>query len=229
MSSFFPNNYLLTLKNKNVLVLVFIFLVFILSGCAAYTKSEQSAHPDSVRISQENSLGQSFVASYDGLQGISLFLKPDPESAGELTLSLYQGSDSDQLVDSAAVQTSDIDSAGFHSFSFTPIIDSNGLDYFFELTYDGTGNVQVGSAPGNSYLSGAQYIDRTAQNSQSAFRLLYTPTPMLFGLFLEGITWIGYLCLTILIFGLPGWATLSWLIPPWTKLTWISKISLSIG
>ena len=227
MPSIFPNNYLLTLKPKKVLV--FIFLLFILSGCAAYTKSEQPAHPDTVRISQENSLGQSFVASYDGLQGISLFLKPGPESGGELTLSLYQGSDSDQLIDSAAIQTSEIDSAGFHSFSFTPITDSTGLDYFFELTYDGTGNLQVGSAPGNSYLSGAQYIDGAAQNSQSAFRLHYAPTPMLLGLFLEGITWIGYLCLAILIFGLPGWASLSWLFPPWKKLNWISKISLSIG
>jgi hypothetical protein len=76
MPSIFPNNYLLTLKPKKVLV--FIFLLFILSGCAAYTMSEQPAHPDTVRISQENSLGQSFVACFDGLQGISLFIKPGP-------------------------------------------------------------------------------------------------------------------------------------------------------
>ncbi|MBK5107583.1 MAG: hypothetical protein JJE12_05610 [Anaerolineales bacterium] len=227
MPSFFPNNYLLTLKTKKVVI--FIFLVFILSGCAAYTKIEQPAHPDTVRISQENSLGQSFVASYDGLQGISLFLKPGPETSGELTLSLYQGSDTEQLIDSVTIQTSEIKAAGFHRFLFTPISGSNGLDYFFELTYDGSGYLRIGSAPGNSYLSGAQYIDGAAKNSQSAFRLHYVPTSMLLGLFLEGITWIGYLCLAILIFGLPGWASLSWLFPPWKKLNWISKISLSIG
>ena len=227
MHSISPNNHLLMLKPKKVIIL--IILAFILSGCAALTKSEQPAHPTNVHINQDHQVGQSFIARYDGLQGISLFLKPIQEPSGDLTLSLFEQKGSDQPIGSAAIHSSQIDAAGYHSFVFEPIPGSTGEDFFFELTFDGTGEFEVGSAPGKTYLSGAQYLDGIAQNSQSAFRLNYAPTNMFIGLFYEGFSWIGYLILAMLMLALPGWAALSWLFPPWNKLNWISKSSLSIG
>lgn len=227
MSSTTPNNYLLMSKPKKVII--FIILAFILSGCAALTKGEQPAHPTIVQINQDHQLGQSFVARYDGLQGVSLFLKPIQDPSGELTLSIFEQRGSDHPIGSAAIQSSEVDAAGYYSFTFEPIPGSTGEDFFFELTYDGSGEIEVGSAPGTTYLSGSQYLDGNPQNSQSAFRLNYAPTNMLIGLFFEGLSWIGYLILAMLMLALPGWAALSWLFPPWKKLNWISKISLSIG
>jgi len=227
MSSITPNNYLLMLKPKKVII--FIILAFILSGCAALTKSEQPAHPTIVQINKEHQLGQSFVARYDGLQGVSLFLKPIQDPSGELTLSIFEQRGSDHPIGSAGIQSSEIDAAGYYSFTFEPIPDSNAEDLFFELTYDGSGEIGVGSAPGKTYLSGAQYLDGNPKNSQSAFRLNYALTNMLIGLFFEGLSWVGYLILAMLMLALPGWAAFSWLFPPWKKLNWISKISLSIG
>jgi hypothetical protein len=227
MTSISPNNNILMMKLVKIIIL--LTLAIIISGCGVYTKSEQAAHPELVRISQENQLGQSFVARYDGLQGISLFLKPGQDSSGEITLSLFEKSDYPQALRSSTIQSSEIESAGFYNFPFFPINNSAADSYYFELTFDGEGNIRAGSAPGNSYLSGAQYLDGTAQNSQTTFRLNYSSTPLALGLFLEGLSWIGYLILAILMFALPGWAALSWLFPPWKNINWISKFSLSIG
>lgn len=221
--------YHMFLKMKLVKIILFLTLAVILSACGAYAKSEQAAHPELVRISQDNQLGQTFVARYDGLQGISLFLKPGQDPSGDLTLSLYEKRDSPQALRSSTIQNSEIKAAGFFNFPFAPISNSAAVSYFFELNFDGNGNIRAGSAPGNSYLSGAQYLDGTPQNSQSAFRLNYSSAQLILGLFVEGLSWIGYLILAILMFALPGWAALSWLFPPWKKIFWISKISLSIG
>ena len=227
MSSKSP--YAMFIKMKLVKIILFLTMAVILSGCGAYAKSEQAAHPELVRISQDNQLGQTFVARYDGLQGISVFLKPGQDPSGELTLALYEKSDSPQALRSSTIQNTEIKAAGFFNFPFAPIRKSAAESYYLELTFDGSGNIRAGSAPGNSYLSGAQYLGGTPQNSQSAFRLNYSTTPLILGLFLEGLSWIGYLILAILMFALPGWAALSWLFPPWNKIYWISKISLSIG
>ena len=101
MSSISPNNYILMMKLVKIIMI--FTLAIILSGCGAYTKIEQAAHPELVRISQENQLGQSFVARYDGLQGISLFLKPGQDSSGELTLSIFEKSDSPQALRSSTI------------------------------------------------------------------------------------------------------------------------------
>ena len=210
-------------------VFVFLLFGFVLSACASYTKNEQPAHPDFVRITEENQLGQTFSASYDGLNEISLFLKASPETSGELTLTLYPGSTPEQAIRTALIKSAEIDTAGLYNFTFNPIDKSSGEDYLFELSYAGPGNLRIGSSPGNSYLSGAQYLDGIAQNAQTTFRSSYSPTPMLLGLIAEGFTWMGYFILATAIFILPGWSGLSWLLPTWKNFSWISKSILSIG
>ena len=210
-------------------VFFFIILAFIFTGCATYTRNEQPTHPEFIQLSNENRIGQSFLARFDGLQGISLYLKPAQDSSGDLNLDLYARKGDVEPLDTAAIQISDMAGAGYYNFAFSPIPKSTAQDYYFEISYDGSGNIKVGSAPGNTYLSGAQYIDGIAQNSQSSFRSDYHPAQVFTGLAAEGLLWLGLLTIAILMFALPGWAALGWLFPPWIKLNWISKICLSIG
>ena len=178
---------------------IFVFAL-ILSSCAGFTRSEQPARPDLTRIGQNQKLGQSFIARYDGLELISVFIKPVQDSTGDVTLSLYEEIDSIQPKRSSSLLSSDIKVPGRINFQFDPIQKSAGEGYYFELEFNGEGDIRVGSAPGNSYLSGAQYLDGIPQNSQSTFSLGYSASQMLAGLFLEGISWIGYLLLGLFLF-----------------------------
>lgn len=209
--------------------LLLFLLALILASCTPYISNEQSTHTDFLSITQENQVGQTFVASYDGLQGISLFLKPLQEQNATIQLILYEGRNSSAPIRATSVRSADITKPGFYNFNFETIDNSTGKDYFFELSYPGTGKLRVGSATGNSYLEGAQYLDGIAINSQTSFQLSYAVSPMLIGLISEGLKWGLYLILTIFMFVIPGWAALNWLLPGWKNFNQVTKITLSLG
>jgi hypothetical protein len=218
-----------TLKIRFGEYLLLILLALILTSCAPYTTDEQSAHTDFLTLSQANQVGQTFVAGYDGLQGISIFIKPGQEPNAKVNLILYEGRNSSAEIRSTSIRSAEISKPGFYNFNFEPIDNSTGKDFFFELTYQGSDKIRVGSAPGNSYLEGAQYLDGSANNSQTSFHSSYAVSPMLIGLFSEGLKWIWYLALTIFLFVIPGWAALSWLLPGWKQIIPVTKIILSLG
>ncbi len=219
----------ISLKSWPIQFISIFLLPLLLTACATFTRSEQPTHPETIVLSNENPVGQSFVARYDGLQGISVYLKATQDSSGDVTLDLYEREDAKEPLGTAAIPISDISVAGFYDFTFSPLPESTAQDYFFEISYAGPGNIKVGSGPGNTYLSGAQYSAGTAQNAQTSFRLDYRPSLVFAGLAAEGLLWIGLLALAVLLFALPGWAALSWLYPPWTNTNWIAKTCLSIG
>jgi hypothetical protein len=210
------------------IVLFFIFTL-IFSSCAPFTRNEQSAHTEFIQLENGEQVGQSFVARYDGLQGITIFLKPDPNDLGELSLDLFNRQGDIKPIRSSSFPISDISSSGFYNFVFSPINESTGQDYFYRLALNGSGVVNVGSAPGNSYLSGAQYYNGLALNSQSAFRLDYAPSIAALGIIKEGLRWFGLLIAGLFLIAVPGWAALSWLFPPWKSLNWFSKLGLASG
>lgn len=210
------------------IVVFFIFTLMIVS-CAPFTRNEQSAHSEFIQLENRDNLGQSFVARYDGLQGITVFLKPETDVQGELTLDLFSNMDDKKPVRSSSLQLSDISSSGFYNFGFSPIIESTNGDYFYKLSCNGSGKINVGSAAGNTYLSGGQYFNGTSLNSQSTFRLDYAPDSVLSGLIKEGLGWLGLLFAGLFLLAIPGWAVLAWSFPPWKSINWISKLGLALG
>ncbi|MCK4726182.1 MAG: hypothetical protein KAT29_10275, partial [Anaerolineales bacterium] len=142
---------------------------------------------------------------------------------------MFSGSEEDDPIRTSLFPLSDISSPGFVNFPFQPIVESTGQDYFFSLTLDGPGMARVGSAAGNSYLSGAQYLSGEAQNSQTSFRLDYAPSLALFGVFEDILRWTALLIAGLFLVAVPGWAALSWLYPPWKSINWISKLGLAVG
>jgi hypothetical protein len=129
----------------------------------------------------------------------------------------------------ASLSLSEITNPGYYTFNFSPIKNSTNQNYFYNFSIDGPGILETGSAPGNAYLSGAQYINRIAQNSQSSFRLVYSPVFAFLGLVRAGFSWLGFLIAGLFLIGIPGWVALSWLYPPWSSMDWISRLSLALG
>jgi hypothetical protein len=210
------------------IVAIFIF-TFLTVSCAPFTRSEQSAQSDFIELKNGNNLGQSFVARYDGIQGISIYLKPSPEVQGELTLDLFNKIGNSKPIRSSIIPLTQVSSSGFYNFGFSPIGESTKEDYFYQLTLNGAGEISVGSASGNSYLSGAQYFNGLALNSQSTFSLDYAPRLVLLGLIKEGLGWLGFLIAGLFLLAIPGWAALTWSLPPWKSINWISKLGLALG
>lgn len=207
----------------------FFFISVLLVGCASFSSNEQSTRNEFVPIGGDNHVGQTFLARFDGLEGISIFLKPSENNSGDIHLNLFSDQTASEPVRSSSLPVSDITGPGFYAFTFPAINSSTNQDYFYNLTITGPGIVETGVAAGKSYLSGVQYINNTPQNSQSSFRLEYASAIALGGVIKIGFSWSGILIISLSLLVIPGIAALMWLYPPWESLDWISKISLALG
>lgn len=207
----------------------FFIIAILLVSCTSFTRIEQTARTEFIRIEDSQQVGQTFLSRFDGLQGISVFLKPIQADSGEVTLDLFSEQISSEPIRKSSLLLTDISTPGFYTFTFPPLRRSTNQGYFFNLSINGPGVIETGSAPGNSYLSGAQYIDGLAQNSQSSFRLDYAPGLALWGLIQSGLNWLGILIIGLLLLSIPGTAALMWLYPPWSSIDWISKLGLTLG
>ena len=73
--------------NKTAGLWFIIVLALISTGCSSVVKAEQPAVFDSVVLSESNSVGQSFYARFDGLNGIEIYLEALEAGQGEIQLS----------------------------------------------------------------------------------------------------------------------------------------------
>ena len=207
-----------------IIPIFFIGLV----GCSPIVKNEQAQHNTEIQLDSESSIGQTFLASYDGLSGISLFLKPGEHHSGEIVLNIHDEPDK-STIQSVSIPLNTIKEAGYYIFFFPQINHSSHQDYYFEVTLEGKGDVLVGVGPGNNYQNGSAYSNKAPINKQIAFRLTYEPGLLLVGLGIELLKWAGYILVSIFLFVVPGWAFLLWLFPRWEKISWGERLALASG
>jgi hypothetical protein len=217
------------MKRYFFLVIVSFILALNIAGCAPMTKLEQSAVFETLLLENKGSVGQTFVAHYDGLQGVEIYLEPHEPGGGTITLQLNTGPMESQELAAGSISLDSISSPGFHQITFTPQKHSTQEYYYLVLEIHGSGSVKVGTAPGNTYINGALYRDHEPRDSQLSFNLMYQPAMLGLGLVKEGLTWIGYLLVAGFLFIIPGWALLSYLYPRWGEKDWASKVALSAG
>lgn len=214
---------------KNLLILAFASLL--LSSCTQWVRTEQPASLEWSTLSAGQTIGQTFVAKYDGLEGIYFYLSPQKTGDGEIRLHIRSGP---QTADDLAVSlnTLSIDAVkapGYYGF-FIPAQVSSNQDYFYAyLEVTGRGDIQVGKAAGDSYLNGALYQNGTPEDAQAAFQLSYLPWKAALGLGMEAVTWVGILAAGFFLFILPGWGLFCLVWPAWGRLTWPEKLGLSAG
>jgi hypothetical protein len=193
-------------------------------------ETEQPARSGFVPLQNGGTLGQTFVARYDGLAGIAVFLRPGQPGEGRLDLHLRKITSSGPDLASATLPLGEITSAGYYRFDFPPLAGTRNQDYVLQLELTSPGTVEVGSAPGDTYLNGALYQDGVPQDRQLTFRLAYAPVFLLRGLLLnEALRWVGWTAAGAFLFLLPGWGLLSLILPSWRKLDLGEKLGLAGG
>jgi hypothetical protein len=208
-----------------------LLLLLSLVACAPLVRTEQPLAVDWGTLSARQSIGQTFVAKYDGLAGIYFYLSPQKTGNGEISLHLRSAP---QAVEDLAVSLNTlaveaVTAPGYYGFFVPAQAASNQKYYYAFLEISGSGDIQVGKNVGDAYLNGALYQDGTPQDAQAAFQLSYSRRKAILGLFQESITWVGILIASLFLFILPGWGLFSLLWPGWAKLTWPEKLGLSAG
>jgi hypothetical protein len=192
--------------------------------------NEQSIATESpLLLSEAHSIGQTFVARYDGLKGVEVQLSFPQPTQDEIHFHLRSEPGALQDLTSTVIRMAEISDGGYYPFLFEPQKDSNQQYFYFFLELTGAEIVEVGSAGGDAYLDGAMYQDHEPLDRQMSFRLIYDPFLALGGLFKEVISWIGMLITAIFLFLLPGLALLTMSFPKTSRISSISRLALGIG
>jgi hypothetical protein len=209
--------------------LVLLLILLTLAGCSSIEKIEQPLISDTATLSNENTIGQTYVARYDGLDGFLIYVEPGPGAQGVVHLQLSEGPSENNVLRTATIDLADIFSPGYLHFQFPPVMDSTQKYYYIRLETEGAGSLRVGISSGDSYINGAMYQNQIPQDAQLAFNLSYDPFRVASGLLQEGLTWILWIIIGVFLFIIPGWALLGLLWPSWGNLYWGEKLGLSAG
>jgi len=222
----FISDFKLSLK-----VCLFLFLLTILTtACKPLVFHEQSNVTDYISIRSDESVGQTFVSRFDGLEGIALYIQTDRLGEGVLRLILHtEPENNSEIIRESSVTINEIKSSGYIRFQFKPIIHSTNQYYYARLTYEGQNSVRIGIGPGESYLSGALYSNDSPLDAQAALRMIHKPELVGIGILTELLSWLGKLAPAMFLFVLPGWAVLSNILPGWSSIHWGERLGLSIG
>ncbi len=212
-----------------ILLFLILALTLALSGCSALTSEEQPVSVDWLLLESGSTLGQTFVADYDGLAGVNLQLSPQSPGNGEIVLHLRTDPQSPDDLAAASLPLQAVTDAGSYGFHFTPQGGSRRQYFYAIIEINGEGSVQVGGASGDSYLDGSLYRDGAPAEGQLSFELAYSRRLAGLGLAREAVNWGGSLALGVFLFILPGWGLLSLLWPGWARRAWGEKLGLSAG
>jgi len=219
------------MRHKYFVIWFGLLLGLALSSCSPLIKIEQPVNNEFNQLTTGSTIGQTFVARYQGLEGIVVSLKPGQSSNGTLRLNIKSGPQSSNDLASASIPLQNISSAGNYRFQFPALEDSQNRDYYAYLSLDDASDanhgVFVGIGPADTYLNGSAYQNDIPQEGQLTFRLVYNSGQVLAGLIRQGLNWLVWLAASLLLFCLPGWALLSLLWKNWGQLRWEERLGLA--
>ncbi len=213
----------------------FIFFIIIictlLAGCNPVVGNGQAYYDNEpLLLTKDNSLGQTFTANYDGLQGIDLYLFPQEGGSGRIELNVIAQDDNTDIGGISSLPISEIIAPGWHRFIIPSIPDSNLVNYRVLLTIAGEGSVGIGSSSGSSFLDGSAYQnEQPMDDAQLAFIPIYRMRWLIFDLLKQGLEWIVWLLFSIILFVIPGWVLLTTIWRGLTGLDLIGKIGIGAG
>ncbi len=223
------------LKRKIFILLTFSFFLFIITGCSFLPstvvgsgQSDYSLSP--IPLFPNQSFGQTFTTRQAGLNGVEVFLSPQPGSNGNIILELYSSPQSSLILAKSSVAIDHIQNPGWIRFSFYPPVTQKLVDLFLSIRLEGSGQVGIGVSSGASYIEGSAYQKRQPlEDNQLAFRLVYDGSAAVGGLAGEIGTWVIWLSMAGILYVLPGWVLLSSTWSKWSNLFLEERLGLSIG
>ena len=121
-----------------------IILALISTGCSSVVKAEQPALLDSVVLSESNSVGQTFTAHFDGLNGIEIYLEPLEAGQGEMQLTLRETPQTGNL-GQVSIPMTEISTPGFYHFPLPLLANTNNQSYYLLLRINGEGSFKIGT------------------------------------------------------------------------------------
>jgi hypothetical protein len=205
------------------------WLALLLAGCSPFTQAVQPTLSAEILLSQGETIGQTFVAHFNGLSAIGLAIDPQTTGNGILRLELRTAPDDSLSLRRSEIPLSAVASSGRTFFYFQPIDGSRQSDYYFSLRLVGSGSAKIGIAEANRYLNGALYQDGEAQDAQLNFTLVYGRRLLLSGMAGEVMQWVLWTLSGLFLFVIPGWALLDVLHPRWKMLSFWEKFGLGSG
>ena len=200
-----------------------------LAGCSPRVQPVQTAQTNLVVLDASNSVGQTFVASFDGLSAFQVSLSPGQLGDGTLSLHLRSEPGAEDDLATVVMPLSEVTETRYYRFDFAPRSSSNQQYYYAWLEIEGAGTVQVGASGGGTYLDGAMYQQGTPRDGQLTFSLEYDTGKLAAGLGRELVIWLGGLGLSSLVFIVPGWAIMGWLWRGWDELSLPGRVGLASG
>lgn len=212
-----------------ILLFAFFLFPFLLTACSPVIGNTQPALSEWLTLAPGGTLGQTFVANYDGLSGIQIWLAPHIEGDGKLNVHLRDDPQSSTDLTNTNISISHITTEGMYSFYFDPQSSSRRKYFYISLNISGEGAVKAGAASGETYMDGARYQNTKSDDGQLSFRLIYSIRRLGLGLVREFAIWVAILLVGAFLFLVPGWGLLSLLWNKWDTLTWIEKTGLSAG
>ncbi|RPI30145.1 MAG: hypothetical protein EHM70_14625, partial [Chloroflexota bacterium] len=215
--------------NVTLLLIVAVALAAGLSGCSPMFRPAQPAADQQIHLDHKNSIGQTFVAKYDGLQGLQVFLSPQTAGPGEIRLHLRGDPQASEDLAVASRPVDGITGPGFYHFAFPSQTGSRGGYYYAFLEIEGEGQVLVSTGPATAYLDGSLYEYHAPVEGQLSFGLVYDPARAALGFAREVANWVGALIVGLFLFITPGWALLAGLWPGASTLRVAEKLGLSAG
>lgn len=216
---------------KKYLWIVFVIILGLsLSACSGLADTDQViTSGESYTIDFSQSIGQTFVPNYAGLNGIQIHLSPNKQGNGKIHFSLIEKSKSESTLATITKPVGEIKESQFYKFQFAAIKGKNFDNLYFKMTIEGEGAVFVSTGDKNAYLNGAIYLNDQPMDAQMAFRLEYEPSILIWGLIKEFLGWGYKFFLSILVFVIPGLVLLDLLWPSARSLSRLERIAISIG
>lgn len=214
--------------SKPFSLLLLISLLF--TACSSFTGSKPPNYTELVSLHQGKNIGQTFVARFDGLRAVEIYIESQESGGGKLVLTVWDNpTETSQKISQATLHLDQITSQGSYILAFEPQDNSTNEYYYIDLTIEGQGSILVGVKEGFTYYNHSIYMDREPKGGQLAFSPHYDQFQWVFGLIVEGLNWIIILIIGLFLFVIPGWAILSLTLTRWKILNWKVKLGLSAG
>jgi predicted small secreted protein len=210
-------------------LIVILVALFSLAGCNPMVGPEQDVQTNYSLLISGITLGQTFVADYDGLSGVNVFLAPGTPGDGKIVLHLRQDVSSQKDLAVGRLPVQSITSPAYYRFEFSPQPGTRHQYLYAFMEIQGEGSVQVGITSGTAYLDGSLYANHLPFDAQTTFSLSYQPQTVWSDVFSQVVKWIGLLVVGVFLFILPGWAILSLMWSGWKDKDWAERSALAAG
>ena len=171
-------------KRKNDLMIpIIIFFVGVLALIILFKNADDkigvSNNPAGLtagEITQDRTLGQSFLSPYDGMSSFSvLFATYGRENTSNVVVQLYDKTENDKLIYSNSLSAAELLDNTFVEFYLPETLDSENHIYEITVSCDGVreNGITIWGSSNDGYKDGELYVNGMPYNMDIAFKVSY--------------------------------------------------------